>query len=86
MCDACARAETRPLQHGIYMADCHGCSARMLAHGQDFWRSASTEQLLPAYRKLLEDTFGAQWQQWHGEVKRWAERIAAARVEIKEKA
>lgn len=74
-CDAAAKNPTS----AIFRSDCKRCSARLIAHGQDFWRSSKAGEMDPAYRRLLELTFGFDLPTWHAEVKAWAERIHQAR-------
>lgn len=82
-CPACERAERDP-NHGRYLSGCLHCSARLIANGQTFWQSKKAEDLQPAYRQLLAHTFGEDWQRWHAEVKRWAQRIERLRKRERE--
>jgi hypothetical protein len=78
MCDACDRAEQHPLTPR-FNAGCLRCSARMIAHGQDFWRSAKDGKMDPGYSEILKQTFGFDIAAWHAQVKDWERRIHQAK-------
>lgn len=79
MCDQCDCAERNP-HHGGVLASCKQCQARMIAHGPDYWSSERAGKLEPAYRAVLQSTFGESWQEWHETVKGWAKRIEGAKA------
>ncbi len=78
-CPACERADANPLS-GMYEANCRPCDARALSQAPLFFESVEAEAVTPGYRARLQALFGSEWVQAHEEVKRWAERIKAARA------
>lgn len=87
-CPECAKAEANPL-HPVYIAECEGCGARMLACGTELFESRLAKEMTPAYRSSLEARFGAAWEQGHAAVKAWHDRITKARRnwrEVRERA
>lgn len=78
-CPACAQAERDSLS-GAFRSGCDECRARLLARSPAYWAAAMASTLTPRYRDALVANFGRGWLEGHTLVKRWAERIEAARL------
>lgn len=77
-CLNCHRAASDALWP-LYTASCLGCTARDLAQGIDFWWSERAHYLTPEYKRLLQNTWGGNPEEYatgHARVKHAAERLA----------
>lgn len=73
-CDACRKAEQRPLITGLFFAGCLECRARQLALSPVAGYATDEEK-----RAALRKAFGDQWREWLPRVRHWSERFKEAR-------
>ena len=79
-CPDCAAAELNP-RSPLYRAGCIECQTRHLAHSPQHWVSRAARRMMPSYVAALKAVFGDDYMAGHLRVKRWADRIEAARME-----
>lgn len=79
-CPDCAAAALNPLWP-IYAPRCIECEIRHLAHSPMYDVSKAAKRMMPSYRDGLKAIFGDDNLASHMRVKRWADRIEAARME-----
>lgn len=60
---------------GGYHANCEGCTIRALAHGLAFYQARRARDIVPAYKKALESSFGEGWEAGHEKVKAESKRL-----------
>lgn len=78
-CPSCAIAERNPLS-GEFHSGCKECSARMMADGMPFFRSAARGRMVPEYIAALRSVWGEDYLAGHKRVRAWDDRICQARA------
>lgn len=73
-CQPCTAASVDP-RHGQYQAACLECKARSIANSPAFHDAQIAKNITPAYRAILDQAFGMDWESGHERAKVWSKAI-----------